>query len=263
MIRILIYLSLAALPVLAQKSGDWQLLWSDEFNGSAKSAPDESKWSYELGGGGWGNQELEVYTKSPENIFEDGQGHLVMRAVKTADSGYTSARLRTLGKFSFTYGRAAARIRIPRGQGIWPAFWMMGTDIQSKGWPGAGEIDIMENIGKEPNAVHGTIHGPGYSGAQSIGEKFELPGGGAFADDFHEYAVVWSPGKIVFEVDGKPYHEVTPSKLPKGGKWVFDHPFYLLLNLAVGGAWPGNPDATTKFPQELVVDWVRVWQPKS
>ncbi len=263
MIRILTYLLLAALPVLAQKSGDWQLLWSDEFKGPANSAPDESKWSYELGGGGWGNRELEVYTKNPENAFEDGKGHLVIRAIKTAEGGYTSGRLRTLDKFSFTYGKAAARIRIPRGQGIWPAFWMMGIDIKSAGWPRAGEIDIMENIGKEPNAVHGTIHGPGYSGAQSIGEKVELPSGGAFADDFHEYAVVWSPGKIVFEVDGKPFHEVTPAKLPKGAKWVYDHPFYLLLNLAVGGAWPGNPDATTQFPQEMVVDWVRVWQPKS
>ena len=172
---------------------------------------------------------------------------------------YTSARLKTQGRFAQAYGRFAARIRIPRGQGLWPAFWMLGDNIASVGWPGSGEIDVMENIGREPRVVHGTMHGPGYSGANGIGGPDTLPQG-AFADTFHVYAVEWSPGEIRWMVDDTTYFRTTPGSLPPGTRWVYDHPFFLLLNVAVGGGWPGDPDTTTTFPQQMVVDWVRVYR---
>jgi len=249
-------LLLFALPAFS--ATNWKLAWSDEFNGAAGSLPDAAKWTYDLGAGGWGNQELETYTKSPENVSQDGEGHLLIRAIKTGD-GYTSARLKTQGKFTTEYGKVAVRMKIPRGQGIWPAFWMLGADIESAGWPACGEIDVMENIGKEPSIVHGTIHGPGYSGSKGISHQYSLPNGAALADDFHVYAVEWSPDSITFSLDDKSYGTVTPSDLPPGTHWVYRHPFFLLLNVAVGGAWPGNPDNTTQFPQTLLVDWVRVW----
>ncbi len=153
---------------------DRQLIWSDEFDGAPGSPPDPAKWVYDLGGDGWGNHELEVYTDNRGNSHLDGQGHLVIQAVEATPGKFTSARLKTLGKFDFKYGRAEARIRIPYGQGIWPAFWMLGADIASKEWPGCGEIDIMENIGREPDTVHGTIHGPGYSGSRAISKPFQV-----------------------------------------------------------------------------------------
>ena len=152
------------------------------------------------------------------------------------------------------------RIKIPYGQGIWPAFWMLGDDIDKAGWPKCGEIDIMENIGKEPAIVHGTIHGPGYNGSNGIGGPFELPAGQRFADEFHVFAVEWEPAAIRFYVDDHLYKTITPSDLPKGTKWVYKHPFFLLLNVAVGGGWPGNPDASTSFPQTMLVDYVRVYR---
>ena len=246
-----------AFPAFA--ANNWKLTWSDEFNGAAKTPPNSGKWTYDLGAGGWGNKELETYTKLPENVSQDGQGHLVITAIKTA-SGYTSARLKTQGKFTVKYGKIAVRMKIPHGQGMWPAFWMLGNDIKSTGWPACGEIDVMENIGKEPSIVHGTIHGPGYSGAKGISHQYALPNGQALSDDFHVYAVEWSPAAITFFLDDKPYATVTPADLPAGTHWVYSHPFFLLLNLAVGGDWPGNPDNTTHFPQTLIVDWVRVWK---
>jgi beta-glucanase (GH16 family) len=183
-----------------------------------------------------------------------------MRALKTGAASYTSARIKTQGRFSVTYGKVEARIRIPSGQGIWPAFWMLGADIDQVGWPTCGEIDIMENIGKEPATIHGTVHGPGYSGGNGIGGPFSLPAGQRFADDYHVYGIEWSPQSVAFFVDGTAYFEVTPAKLPAGRAWVYQHPFFLILNVAVGGTWPGNPDATSVFPQEMLVDWVRVSQ---
>src|SRR6478735_7230969 len=196
----------------------------------------------------------------------DGAGHLVITARKENPGNYqcwygrceyTSARLNTSGKFSTTYGRVEARMKIPRGQGIWPAFWMLGSDIGSVGWPNSGEIDIMENVGFEPGTVHGTLHGPGYSGSGGIGAGYTLPGGAAFADDFHTFAVDWAPDSITWSVDGTVYQTRTPADL-NGNDWVFDKPFFLILNLAVGGYWPGDPDGSTAFPQQLVVDYVRV-----
>ncbi|MGZ4789316.1 MAG: glycoside hydrolase family 16 protein [Terriglobales bacterium] len=244
----------------------WKLVWSDEFNGPNGTAVDGSKWVSETGGGGWGNHELESYTTRPENASQQ-DGNLVIKALREKYTGadgiareYTSARLKTQGKFSQTYGRFEARIKIPRGQGIWPAFWMLGNDIDKPGWPDCGEIDIMENIGKEPTLVHGTIHGPGYSGANGIGGPYRLPGNPRFADDFHVFAVEWEPKAIRFYVDDHLYETRTPADLPQGTKWVYDHPFFVILNVAVGGDWPGNPDETSVFPQTMLIDYVRVYQ---
>lgn len=244
----------------------WTQIWSDEFNAPDGSPADTTKWVTESGGNGWGNQELEYYTTRPENAFQQG-GNLVIKVLQEKYTGadgvardYTSARLKTLGKFSQKYGRFEARIKIPQGQGIWPAFWMLGDDIGKVGWPKCGEIDTMENIGKEPATVHGTIHGPGYSGDKGIGSPYSLPPDQHFADDFHLYAVEWEPKAIRFYVDDHLYATHTPAELPKGTKWVYNHPFFLLLNVAVGGSWPGSPDATTVFPQAMLVDYVRVYK---
>jgi len=250
----------------------WKLAWSDEFDGPAGAQPDPQKWGYDTGGSGWGNQELEYYTANADNAALDGQGNLLITARRAAlDSGldcwngpcaYTSARLLTKGKFEFTYGRVEARMRVPFGQGMWPAFWMLGSDIDSSLWPACGEIDIMENIGREPNIVHGTAHGLGYSGAQGIGGPYVLPSKtqGNFGDGFHVFAIEWKPGAIRWYVDGQQYFAASSADVQGRGEWAFNHPFFLLLNLAVGGVWPGAPDATTTFPQSLAVDYVRVYQ---
>ena len=241
------------------------LTWSDEFDGPAGSAPNGSKWKYDVGGGGWGNNEQQYYTTSTSNASLNGAGQLVITARRENPANYqchygtcqyTSARLLTADRFTQTYGRFESRMKLPRGQGIWPAFWMLGADIGSNPWPGSGEIDIMENIGREPNQVHGTIHGPGYSGAEGIGAGYSI--GAPFADAFHTFAVEWEPNVIRWYVDGNLYQTRTPADLG-GDRWVFDHPFFMLLNLAVGGYWPGYPDGTTQFPQTLTVDYVRVY----
>jgi beta-glucanase (GH16 family) len=245
---------------------EWTLVWSDEFNQPNGSPVDASKWISETGGNGWGNDELEYYTARPQNAYQQ-DGNLVIKVQQEKFTGtdgvtrnYTSARLKTLGKFSQAYGRFEARIKIPRGQGIWPAFWMLGDDIEKPGWPGCGEIDIMENIGKEPSLVHGTIHGPGYSGGSGITAPYALAKSQSFTDDFHVFAIEWEPNVIRFYVDDHLYATRTPADLPKGTKWVYDHPFFPLLNVAVGGPWPGSPDATTVFPQVMLVDYVRVYR---
>lgn len=256
----------AQTPVTKPESPAWKLTWSDEFNGANGSAVDASKWVSESGGGGWGNDELEYYTTRLDNATQQ-DGNLVIKVLQEKYTGpdgvtrnYTSARLKTLGKFSQAYGRFEARIKIPRGRGIWPAFWMLGDDIDKTGWPVCGEIDIMENIAKEPALVHGTIHGPGYSGEHGIGAPYGLSANQIFADDFHVFAVEWEPAAIRFFVDDHLYTTRTPAELPKGAKWVYDHPFFLLLNVAVGGDWPGNPDAGSIFPQTMLVDYVRVYE---
>lgn len=247
---------------------EWVLVWSDEFDGPAGARVDSTKWVTETGGHGWGNQERQYYTTSAENASLDGQGNLVITA-RAEPAGtalqcwygacrFTSARLKTMGKFEQTYGRFEARLRVPRGQGIWPAFWMLGNDIDRVGWPRSGEIDIMEHIGREPNFVYGTVHGPGYSGSSGISGRYTFASD--VADEFHIFAVEWLPGEMNWFVDGRQYHRVTPQSLPSGGGWVFDHPFFLLLNLAVGGAWPGDPDATTVMPQRFTIDYVRVYR---
>ncbi|MFJ8923103.1 ricin-type beta-trefoil lectin domain protein [Streptomyces sp. NPDC102415] len=239
--------------------------FSDDFDGPAGSAVNGSKWQIETGDN-VNNHERQYYTAGNSNAALDGQGNLVITARKDNPGNYqcwygrceyTSARLNTAGKFTTTYGRVEARMKIPRGQGIWPAFWMLGNDIGQVGWPNSGEIDIMENVGFEPGTVHGTLHGPGYSGSGGIGAGYSLPGGQAFADAFHTFAVDWSPNSITWTVDGNVYQRRTPADLG-GRQWVFDKPFFVILNLAVGGYWPGDPDASTSFPQQLLVDYVRV-----
>jgi beta-glucanase (GH16 family) len=249
--------------------GKWRLTWSDEFNGPNGSGVDSSKWVVEVGGKGWGNQELEYYTSRRENAHIQ-DGNLVIEARRENYTGadgvsrnYTSARLKTAGKFSQAYGRFEARIKLPVGQGMWAAFWMLGDDTEKARWPAGGEIDIMENIGKEPSIVHGSIHGPGFTGSGGIEAPYTLPAARRFANDFHVFAVEWEPSVIRFYVDDDLYVTRSRSDLRPGWKWVFDHPFFLLLNVAVGGDWPGNPDAATVFPQTMLVDYVRVYQRSS
>ncbi|MEU2780050.1 RICIN domain-containing protein [Streptomyces sp. NPDC007162] len=239
--------------------------FSDTFDGAAGSAVDSSKWTMETGDN-VNNHEREYYTSGTHNAALDGQGHLVITARKENPANYqcwygtcqyTSARLNTSGKFSAQYGHVEARMKIPRGQGMWPAFWMLGNDIGSVGWPNSGEIDVMENVGFEPSTVHGTIHGPGYSGSNGIGAAYSLPDGQAFADGFHTFAVDWAPDSIKWSVDGTVYETRTPADVG-GNTWAFNKPFFLILNLAVGGYWPGDPDGSTSFPAQLVVDSVSV-----
>jgi beta-glucanase (GH16 family) len=244
----------------------WTLVWSDEFSGANGSTVDRSKWVFETGGEGWGNQELEYYTDHTANAsVRDGNLTITALAEKYTDTNgvtrnYTSARLKTFSKFSQTYGRFEARIKVPYGQGMWPAFWMLGDDIDKVGWPACGEIDIMENIGKEPAMIHGSIHGPGYIGNTGIEAPYTLPGKQRFADDFHVFTVEWNADSVSFYVDNDLYVRRTRADLKPGWKWVFDKPFFLILNLAVGGDWPGNPDSSTVFPQSMLVDYVRVYQ---
>jgi beta-glucanase (GH16 family) len=246
---------------------EWNIVWSDEFNQPDGSVPDPTKWGYETGGGGWGNNELEYYTSRTNNARIEG-GQLVIEADQESYGGssYTSARMLTKGKWSWTYGRMEARIKIPRGQGIWPAFWMLGTNIDSVSWPTCGEIDIMENIGKtsDRGTAHGTIHGPqsggDYNGGSGVGGTYTLSGGAALAADFHIFAVEWTTNQIKWFVDTNLYFTATPASLPSGSTWVFTQPQFLLLNIAVGGNWPGNPDGTTLFPQQMLVDYVRVYE---
>jgi beta-glucanase (GH16 family) len=244
----------------------WRLTWADEFNTPDSSAPDPKKWTFDTGGNGWGNHELESYTSRRENVKIAG-GHLVITARREQYTGadgiaqpYTSARLKTQGLFAQAYGRFEARIMIPRGQGIWPAFWLLGDDIGRVNWPDCGEIDIMENIGREPGMVYGSLHAPSFAAPTSDASKgTPLPAGQNYADDFHLYAVEWEPGIVRFYVDSINYATFTQSDWPMGGRWVFDHPFFIVLNVAVGGDWPKNPDATSEFPQQMLVDYVRVY----
>ena len=241
------------------------LTWSDEFNGPNGSAPDWKKWHVMNSGSGNGNDELQYYTRRSINVHQQ-DGNLVIMARKERYSGrdgvrrYTSARLESLGLFAQKYGRMEARIKLPGGQGIWPAFWMMGDDVKKIGWPKCGEIDIMEQVGFEPSTVHGTLHAPGYSGPHAWGSQYTLPDKSRTGDDFHIYAAEWEPGEIRFYVDDVLFATRRQQEVPANGKWPFDHPFFLLLNVAVGGHWPGAPDRTTVFPATMLVDYVRVYR---
>lgn len=242
------------------------LVWNDEFDQPVDSGPDSARWVHDLGAGGWGNAELQTYTATRQNAAivadpaaTDGRA-LAITARRDATGAYTSARLKTQGKFSTTYGRIEARIRSTSGQGLWPAFWMLGDTIATVGWPACGEIDVLEIVGARPSVAHAAVHGPGYSGRNALSDRFTLPSGATFDEAYHVFAVDWSPGKIVWSVDDAVYHTVTRNSLPADGRWVFDDAaFFLLLNLAVGGHWPGKPDASTVFPQSLTIDYVRVY----
>jgi beta-glucanase (GH16 family) len=258
-------------PTAGPAFAGWELVWSDEFDGVAGTPPDPAIWGHALGDGtadgnpGWGNRERESYTDDPANAAMDGNGNLVITA-RAAEPGttcyygsceYTSARLLTRGRFSVAYGRIEARIKVPAGHGLWPAFWMLGTDIDTVGWPASGEIDVMENVGRVPHRLFGTIHGPGYSGSHGFGKAIDLAA--PLADDFHSYAVEWRAGEIIWSVDDTTYHRATPGDVAPNA-WAFDHEFYLLLNLAVGGELGGLVSPDTVFPASLVVDHVRIYR---
>jgi beta-glucosidase len=264
--------------VSAQITSGWQLVWSDEFNGAAGSPPDPTKWNYDLGGGGWGNGEAETYTNSTQNAFQDGNGNLVIRAIRSSSGAYTSARLQTgspgasthTTDLSWQYGMVVARIKLPFGHGVWPAFWMLGENIGTVSWPACGEVDIMENFGAYGNVNdqainNGTAHGPVATGSSTdynAGGQYALPLGELVSDDYHVYAIQWSANSVAFYVDGNLYYTATPSSVP-AGQWPFNNPFFILLNLAIGGnsTFLGTPDPNAPFPnQDMLVDYVRVYQ---
>lgn len=238
----------------------WQLVWQDEFDGTAGQLPNATKWDYDIGTG-WDNNQLEYDTDSSRNVSLDGLGHLaiVAREESYLGSNYTSARIHTLGLFEPTYGRFEARIKLPWGQGIWPAFWLLGTNKDTVIWPACGEIDIMEYRGQEPYAVQGSLHGPGYSGGNPITDSYELVND-RFDNDYHIFAVEWTAEYIKWYVDDILYQTVNPGD--QSGTWVFDHSFYIILNLAVGGGYVGSPNEYTIFPQTMLVDYVRVYEEK-
>lgn len=246
-------------PARTHDPSAWTLIWQDEFDGPAGQSPNSSRWSFDIGTG-WGNEQLEYDTDRPANVSIDGDGHLAITARRESYLGqqYTSGRIKTQGRFEQKYGRFEARIRLPEGQGIWPAFWLLGANFGQVGWPRCGEIDIMEYRGQERTIVHGSLHGPGFSGARALTRPFRLTGG-RFNDDFHLFAVEWTEDGITWSVDSTRYQTVTPDNLPRNGTWVFDHSFFIILNVAVGGNYVGPPDATTTFPQTMLVDWVRVY----
>ena len=241
----------------------------DDFIGPAGSPPDRTKWTYDIGNGGpsnpgWGNNESQRYTDSAKNVFLDGNGHLVIRVLREGE-GYTSGRVKTQGRFSFLYGKVEARIRVPYAYAIWPAFWLLGNNCRVVPWPGCGEIDIMENFGVQSldlSRIHGALHGPGFAG-QGIARVYELPVREKLSDDFHKFSVEWGRDKIEFFVDEQSYMVVEPRSLPSGSQWVFNSStFFIILNIAVGGypAPVGRPDNRTLLPQEMIVDYVRVYQ---
>lgn len=244
------------------------LVWADEFD--VDGAPNPANWNFEIGDGtaqgipGWGNNELQYYTDRPENVkVENGFLVITARQENFEGSNYTSARLTTQNLFEQRYGRFEARIKVPYGQGYWPAFWLLGNDCAENPWPACGEIDIMENVGDEPTTVFGTVHGPNYNAGLSISKELTLDDN-RFDTEFHVFGVEWSPNKINFYVDDQLYFTMTPEDVDEEtdgeGIWVFnDRPFYMILNVAVGGNLPGSPNAETVFPQSMLVDYVRVY----
>ena len=230
---------------------EWNLVWQDEFD--INGPIDNTKWTYDLGAGGWGNNELQAYTNNSDNVIvKDG-----FLQITAKNSPFTSARVNTSGLFEQAYGRFEARIKMPWGPGIWPAFWLLGANFETVGWPQCGEIDIMEFRGQEPNLIHGTVHGPGYSAANGITKSYGFEND-RFDVDFHVFAIEWGENYIDFYVDDSLYQRITPDDVT--GEWVYDHPFYIILNVAVGGDYVGFPTEKTDFPQTMFVDWVRVYE---
>ncbi len=264
-------------PIQARGQVQWNLIFSDEFNGATNSLPDTTKWAYDSPNSGSGNMELETYCGQAgagqtgdcsnwvQNAYQDGQGSLVIAAILHPDGKWTSARLMTHGKFTFTYGRVEARMKLPVGVGLWPAVWMLGENIFSgTTWPNCGEQDLMESVlPLGASTIRSSVHGTNYSGNNSLHANFTLPDGGRVDSAYHVYGVVWTTNSIQYYVDDytKPFAAFTPARMPTNGVWAFNnHAFFLLLNLAVGGTFPGNPDGTTPNPANLYVDYVRVYQ---
>ncbi len=259
-------------PMHAQS---WNLVWSDEFNAAANTLPDSSKWNYDTGNSGFGNPEIENYCAagsntapclaSQPNAYQDGNGNLVIQARRDSSGTWTSARLKTQGKYSFQYGRVEARMKLPVGDGFWPAFWMLGNNIGSVGWPQSGEDDIMEWVQSYgPNTTSSTTHGPGYSGGGGIGARYTFPNGGRVDDGaYHVYGLLWSPNLLQYYRDSTSnvFLTITPSTIPSGSQWVFNNPFFILLNFAIGsGGFPGPTDGSTPSSGTMLVDYVRVYQ---
>jgi len=251
-------------PIPVEPPEGMELVWSDEFDGDTI---DRSNWTFDIGGWGWGNGEAQYYTDRPENArIENGLLVIELREEEYDGSFYTSTRLKTQGLREFQYGRMEARIKVPAGSGTWPAFWMLGADFDnesddpSKQWPNVGEIDIMEYVGREPDLVLGTIHGPGYSGAGGRSkwnrQEFDI------ADDFHIFAIDWDAEGIRFFFDDDMYFEIGPEDLGDR-EWVFDQPFFFILNLALGGTLGGSIAPDLEYPIQYYVDYVRVYQPIS
>ncbi|MFT4969679.1 MAG: beta-glucanase (GH16 family) [Chitinophagales bacterium] len=240
---------------------DYSLIWSEEFEGNAGESLDSTIWTYDIGTGdnGWGNAELQYYRDSPDNVSLDGDGNLAITARNQSfgSSPFTSGRIKTKNQFSTKFGRIEANIKLPYGPGVWPAFWMLGDNIDNVGWPQCGEIDIMEARGQLPSITNGTIHGPGYAAGASIGEAYSL-GNDRFDKDFHIFAIEWGEDYIDFFVDDFRYNRITADEVP--GEWVYNKSFYMLLNVAVGGGFVGFPTSGTPFPQTLLVDYIRVYQ---
>lgn len=250
----------------------WSQVWSDEFDGPAGARIDSTKWSYETADGckegicGWGNDEKEYYTDASENIALNGQGQLMIVA-RRAPAGltcyygpclYTSAKVTTRGKMLVAPGRVEARIKLPAGQGLWPAFWMLGHNSPATPWPECGELDVMENKGSEPTTTSSAVHGPGYSGATPFAHAHSLARG-ALSDDFHTFAVEWDSLHVRFFVDDTAHYEITRAEVEHFGKSILDQPFFLILNLAVGGHFDGDPRSDAIFPATMFVDYVRVY----
>lgn len=241
----------------------WNLVWQDEFNDGALNTND---WTYELGDGcpnlcGWGNNESQFYTDSPENIFfQDGKLVIQAKQQNMGGKNYTSTRIKTQGKQFFQYGRVDIRAILPKGQGIWPALWMLGETIDDEGWPACGEIDIMELIGHQPNRVYGTAHyGADFNNHQFKGSSTSLSGA-TFSDEFHVFSIIWEENKIEWYMDDVLYYTLTNEDIIPNNFHFNDHPFFFIFNVAVGGNWPGYPDESTAFPQNMVVDYIRVFQ---
>jgi len=260
-------------PASAGAAAPWTLVWSDEFNGTAGASFDGAAWrpdttdGCQAGNCGWGNQEREYYTALGENIALTGDGQLRIVA-RRAPAGlscyygpcaYTSAKITTRGKVQAMPGRVEARIKLPAGQGLWPAFWMLGSSFPTTPWPQSGELDIMENHGSNPASTSSAIHGPGYSGNTPFVHAQTLVRG-TFADDFHTFAVEWDSVHVEFSVDSAPHYTVKRSDVTRYGSWVFDQPFFMILNLAVGGTFDGNPKSDAVFPATMLVDYVRVYK---
>ncbi len=243
---------------------DWTLVWSDEFEETLVSSPKKDLWSFDLGIGpnndGWGNQELQFYTDRLDVVSTDGLGSLKIMAKKESLGGreYISGRIKTKNKFSQKYGRIEARIKTPFGPGLWPAFWMLGNNIDTVAWPNCGEIDIMELKGGQPSTIYGSMHGPGYSGGNSKSATYSLRNG-RFDTDFHIFAVEWYEDRIDYFVDDYLYNRIQKTDVAPN-KWVFNQPFFLIMNVAVGGNFTGFPNVNTSFPQTMQVDYVRVYK---
>jgi beta-glucanase (GH16 family) len=248
-------------------------VWFDEFDGPAGGRIDSTKWRHDVGDGcqasncGWGNNEKEYYTSETENISLNGQGQLAITARRAAGGltcyygpcRYTSGKITTRGLAAAIPGRVEARIKLPSGQGLWPAFWMLGNNFPTTPWPQCGEIDIMENHGSDLTSISSALHGPGYSGNTPFVRSYQLAST-SFADDFHTFAVEWNASRIQYSVDGKSYHVVQRDDVLRRGNWVFDQSFFVILNLAVGGTFDGDPKSDAILPATMLVDYVRVYR---